>query len=277
MKTNKSAGSELRDLDAEDKTTARRSSWDFSSCPEDEVDECHAYEFARHVVPIRDEVAHLRKGKALGFDRLFKELREPVLGSASRRRYALFWFYPEFPTKAYLEIPVGERRRRFKIAWPSSERAAESAMLVPKILPQFLDADLRSGVRKFGRPVISHGSLELALLEIDWGRSDKRLLERFAAWLSENRPPEIRIGNDKGAGNFIRKRRADLKALGAWRLLKWSSGKTEGWIQAFLISSDSGKSKGLYSNHPKPWKEAAKHARSILRRLVGTYSQTTHG
>jgi hypothetical protein len=234
--------------DGNERKTVRRLSWDFGSCADDEVDECHAYEFARHVTLIREDVASLRKGKQQSFDRLFTALREIVFGPPVARCYALFWFYPEFPEKPYLEIPVEERRRRMKVAWPSTEQAARASMLSPKTLSQFLANDLRAGLRKLGRPSVRYGVFELALLQIDWNDSNTQLLEAFAAWLSEHRPADVVMWQDKGAGNFIRKKRVDLKSLSAWRLLKW----TDSWEEAYLVSSGDGRSKGLYSNHPKP-------------------------
>jgi hypothetical protein len=258
-------------IDEAERETVDRLYWDFSSCPREELDECHAYEFARNVKSIHQDVAHLRKGKQQSFDRLFGALRKVVFAPLSGRRYALFWFYPEFPKQPYLSIPAKERCRRMKIAWPSDPRAAHAAGLSPKILPQYLRQDLLAGLRKLGRPSVLYGSLELALIEIEWIYSNDRLLKAFAAWLSESRPADVKVQEDKGAGNFLRRRRDDLKALGAWRLL---SLQEMTWEKAFLITSNEGKSKGLYSNHPKAWTEAKKRAHGILRHLVAGYASS---
>jgi len=124
--------------------------WDFSSCPAGEVDECRAYEFARHVRAIREDVARLRKGMEQSFDKLFAHLRKTIFASGSHRQTALFWFYPEFPKQPYLSVPAEERNRRTKLAWPLPERAAMAAALHPKILPLYLGQDLRSNFRKSG-------------------------------------------------------------------------------------------------------------------------------
>jgi hypothetical protein len=145
-------------------------------------------------------------------------------------------------------------------------------MLSPKNLSQFLADDLRAGLRKLGRPSVLYGGVELALLEIDWTDSNTQLLEAFAAWLSEHRPADVVMWQDKGAGNFIRKQRADLKSLSAWRLLK----RTDSWEEAYLVSSGDGRSKALYSNHPKPWKEAFKRAHNILRELHAFSLKAAH-
>jgi hypothetical protein len=258
-------------VDDAERETVDRLNWDFSSCPADELDECHAYEFARNVAPIHQDVARLREGKQRTFDHLFAELRKVVFAGTSSRRNALFWFYPEFPEKPYLSISGKERSRRIKIAWPYNQRAAHAATLCPKILPQFLQQNLLAGLRKVGRPSVLYGSLELALIEIEWSYSNDRLLKAFAAWLSESRPADVKVQEEKGAGNFLRRRHDDLKALGAWRLLSFK-GMT--WETAFLITSNEGKSPGLYSNHPKAWAEAKERARGVLRYLVVDYANS---
>jgi hypothetical protein len=258
-------------IDDAERETVDRLNWDFSSCPPDELDECHAYEFARNVAPIRKDVARLRKGKRRTFDHVFATLEKVVFAPTSPRRYALFWFYPEFPEKPYLSISAKERNRRRKIAWPCNQRTAHAAMLSPKILPQFLRQNLLAGLRKVGRPSVLYGSLELALIEIEWSHSNERLLKAFAAWLSESRPADLKVHEDKGAGNFLRRRHNDLKALGAWRLL---SLKGMTWDKAFLITSNEGKSKALYSNHPKAWAEAKERAHRVLRHLIAGYASS---
>src|SRR5262249_15705993 len=108
--------------------------WDFSSCPADELDECHAYEYARHVGPILQDVARLRKAKGRSFGQLFGSLRKVVFDPRSLRRGALFWFYPEFPKAPYLGVPAEERQRRMKIAWGSKSQAEGLADMLRPIL-----------------------------------------------------------------------------------------------------------------------------------------------
>jgi hypothetical protein len=255
-----------------ERETVERLHWDFSSCPHDELDECHAYEFARHVGPVRQDVARLRKGKQQTFDHLYAALMDVVFRSTTARRNALFWFYPEFPEKPYLSISATERSRRMRVAWPSDQRAAHAAMMDPGILPQFLGDELQAGVHTLGRPSILYGFSELALIEIDWMYSNDRLLKTFAAWLSENRPIDVKVVEDRGAGNFLRRREDDLKALGAWRLL---SLKGMTWEKAFLITSNEEKSQGLYGNHPKAWAAAKERAHAIVRQHLAACARQT--
>jgi hypothetical protein len=207
-----------------------------------------------------------------------------VFRSTTARRNALFWFYPEFPEKPYLSISATERSRRMRIAWPSDQQAARAAMMDPGILPQFLGDDLQAGVRKLGRPSILYGSSELALIKIDWIYSNDWLLKTFAAWLSESRPPNVEVSESRGAGNFIRQRRCDLKLLGAWRLLKANAMPwNDAFIQTAFIEtstragrdtfkhvgkvSRNGEPLGLYGNRKEPWERAAKQAEELIRQL----------
>jgi hypothetical protein len=250
--------------DAEQWKSVDPLNWDFSSCPDTELDECHAYEFARHVEPILQDVARLRKGKKQSFDHLFASLRKIVFAPGSVRRMALFWFYPEFPKAPYLSIAPKERDRRIKIAWggPKAQIAALAAMLQPKMLPHFLAEELRLGLRKHGRPCIRYGCFELSLIELNWMYSNDRLLKAFAAWLCQNRPADVKVIQEKGAGNFVRMRRSELKCLGAWRLLKWGLKCDE----AFVATLKGGKS--LYGHSFKNWTRAAKHAHDQIRWLI---------
>lgn len=237
--------------------------WDFRSCPDDELDECHAYEYARHVGPILQDVARLRKGKGRSFDQLFASLRKIVFATDSVRRMASFWFYPEFPNAPYLSIPAKERDRRVKIAWgePQAQAAAFASLLRPKMLPQNLAEDLRAGLRKHGRPCIRYGCLELSLIELNWTYSNDRLLKKFAAWLRKNRPADVEVMQEKGAGSVVRMLRTDLKSLGAWRLLKLK-GKCD---EAFVETFKDGRS--LYGNSFKSWTRAAKRADDYIQWL----------
>ena len=111
-------------IDDVERETVDRLNWDFSSCPPDELDECHAYEFARNLTPIRKDVARLRKGKRQTFAHLFATLKKVVFAPASPRRYALFWFYSGVPREA-LPQHFGKRAQpayRSRLAVQSTSR-----------------------------------------------------------------------------------------------------------------------------------------------------------
>lgn len=148
-----------------------REEWDFNGCPADELWECRAYEFAREIQVIRDDVDSLRKNLPCAFEALVNALRSRV--QSMPLEMALFWYCPEFPDKPYLTISVAERRRRSRMLWPS---ATAAIAVSPKGFPPDIGQRLASG-RVF------YGSLELALFELDWTESDTYLMHAFSEWL----------------------------------------------------------------------------------------------
>ena len=242
-----------------------RDEWDFSDCPDAEIWECRAYEFAREVQVIRDDVDSLRKNLPCTFGALVNALRSRI--ESTLRAMALFWYCPEFPDKPYLTISAAERRRRFRMLWPRSATAASA--VIPAIIPSDIGQRLVSG-RVF------YGSEELALFELNWTESDKFLAGAFLEWLRENRPPDVKIFERRGAGNFLREWAADLKALGALRLLKKMK-----WYDAFTLTHEVlGKERArgggrkrvaLYTNREEVWIKAAKRAEKIIAALSHPY------
>jgi hypothetical protein len=99
-----------------------RLEWNFASCPTDEVFECRLYEFARETAVIRNDAESLRKGIPPTFEQLVKALRETI--RRTPRINAIFWYYPEFPTKPFLSIPVHERQRRLRTLWPPASASS---------------------------------------------------------------------------------------------------------------------------------------------------------
>ena len=58
----------------------------------------------------------------------------------------------------------------------------------------------------------------IAAFQIDWKYSNAQLMRAFDSWLNSYRPPEVAQEKSKvGGGSEIKKMRADLKALGAYR------------------------------------------------------------
>ena len=249
-----------------------RDEWDFSDCPDAEIWECHAYEFAREIQVIRDDVDSLRKNLPCTFEALVNALRSRI--QSTPRAMALFWYCPEFPDKPYLTISAAERRRRFRMLWPRSATAAIA--VIPKIIPPDLGQRLVSG-RVF------YGSHELALFEIDWTESPKFLTGAFLEWLRENRPPDVKIFERRGAGNFLREWAADLKALGAHRLLEKMK-----WHEAFeLTGKVLGEERGLggvgerlasrcMPTEKQVWRKAAKRGGSALLQHYRTHLYTSN-
>jgi hypothetical protein len=100
-------------------------------------------------------------------------------------------------------------------------------------------------------------------LEIDWRRSDENMLQAFAAWLKESRPKHIKATTKAtvGAGSRRRQIRADLKALGAFRLLR----EYGACHRAYNATYDAVGDKFLRS-HDSAWSRAKRRAEHVMRR-----------
>lgn len=243
-----------------------REEWDFSDCPAHEIWECHAYEFAREIQVIRKDVDSLRKNVPRTFEALLNALRPRV--ERTLRTMALFWYCPEFPDKPYLTIPVEERKRRRRMFQPTTTQWNPFIVtMIPPDIGQRLAA---------GR--ILYDSLELALVRIDWLCSDRVLKRAFSDWLKKHRPPDVKALETRGAGNFLRRQINDLKALGAFRLLKVMK-----WNDAFLLTdtamgkmwprSGGGRRVALYADREEVWTKAAQRAETLIFRMSSGLSR----
>jgi hypothetical protein len=96
-------------------------------------------------------------------------------------------------------------------------------------------------------------------------------MHAFSEWLKEHRPPDVKVIETRGAGNFLRERADELKALGALRLLKKMT-----WYQAFTLTHEVlGKERGPkrkpYGDGEEVWRKVAKRAEKIIGALSHTY------
>jgi hypothetical protein len=205
----------------------------FKDCPTDELKLCWWYEYSRE--GCRDS---------------------PLQSALFPSDFPEVNLYPEWPRTPYLSIPPADRRERL-IRWEGgSKNYLRSLNLMPpsptyippkvdkkkslvdlkdtRVLERLLAAqrylDTFWGFKLDGtmlRPKHRWPVQEIsdacwvAPFRIDWQRSDSEILADFAAWLKEYRPKAFMspIG-DRGGGNSSRCAKAELKALGALRLLR---------------------------------------------------------
>jgi hypothetical protein len=199
--------------------------WDFSSCPSEELPDVYLYEYSREIDSIRDAVATWRaKAKSQtfgGYCELVKRDGIPSVCSPIDK----FFLSPEWPLKPYLSIPKKERDRRAKqfLSEVGNHRGAHA--LSPLVSPaewQNLCCHLTDHINESSLPVIPMVTPEtsvLALFQIDWRLPDETLMKRFRAFLEDYRPPGITpILRPQGKASRPAQCRADLKALGAYRL-----------------------------------------------------------
>jgi len=189
----------------------------FADCTSEEREICWWYEYAREGC----------RGAPVQLP-LFPDLGED------------WWraLYPEWPGKAYLTIPAPQREKRLNESQGGAPDKLRSLNLMPCFSPPLSPAvakDYLDGFRVFelsedGKTLqlkhtwpiheISDAGWEV-IFRIDWERSNSELSADFTAWLKEHRPKTFpsQAGSETGAGSLSRRLQAELKALGAWRLL----------------------------------------------------------
>jgi hypothetical protein len=227
-----------------------RKEWDFSECPKDQLRACFFYEFARECPHAVDAARALRK-----------HLKEIGADSVPDYRLAvtvvdLFKDCPEFPDTPFLAIPTAERHRRIK--------------KLGKVIPP-VQVDLAGLIRRYRSQAITgktikYGQGDIAGFYLDWTISDEKLIEGLRHSLKTNRPHGAVATVRKGQGSSSQQIRKDLKALGAWRLVKKMK---IGWEDAFVYTREilkikKGQPQGLFGSHANAWRRAQKDAEKII-------------
>lgn len=122
----------------------------------------------------------------------------------------------------------------------------------------------------FGSGVLERKNCEgkayttIAAFELDWRRRDSEIFEDFKRWVAKARESNTKaetILSGKGAGSLVRQYKAELKALGAFRLRQKMSYR----LAVALVSRvrNSGEMDELYSTESH-WSEADKRARERI-------------
>ena len=230
-----------------------REEWDFSTCPKDQLEACFFYEFARECPEA------VRAARALR-----EHLKEIGADTGTDHRFAvtvvdIFKDCPEFPHTPFLSIPTAERYRRIK--------------KVGKVIPP-VQADLAGLIRQYeGKAVtgktIKYGQGDIVAFFMDWTISDEKLIEGLRHSLKTNRPPGAVATVRKGQGSSAQQIRKDLKALGAWRLVKKMK---IAWEDAYvhtreILKIKKGQPQGLFSSHASAWARAEKDAEKMITRI----------
>jgi len=215
--------------------TVAQEEWDFYECPPEESHECYLWELSRNCDEIKRDVRQLRAVcREKTFDAIWRKFGRNVFHTAdifsppNRRPYAIFYFCPEFPDQPYLcSASDEERQKRLKSVWGDDDTTARAQLLDARfgLLPDDIGRRIKMATTT-EEPIYRVGSDDLALLNICWHKSNKWLMDDFAAWLEKNRNQEIKQWPDRGKGLPSRKDLHRLKQIGAWRLLQNMNWKT---------------------------------------------------
>jgi hypothetical protein len=236
-----------------------REDWDFSECPEDQLKACFFYEFARECPEA------VRAARALR-----EHLKEIGADTGTDHRFAvtvadLYKDCREFPDTPFLCIPKTERARRI--------------MKVHEATPP-IQADLAGLVRQYeGKAVtgktIKYGQGDIVAFFMDWTISDEKLVQGVRRWVKTNRPPGAVATVRKGKGSGHEQRRKDLKALGAWRLLKQMRWEDAYTYTLEILKNKKGQPQGLFSDHALAWARARKHAQETIANICAFLKRLT--
>ena len=250
-----------------------RLEWDFSKCPENQLRDCHDYEFARHVERLVISARELRSMLGgMTFDQrlecLVSEENFPDMPGVPEWEekgmmdfhYGPLWqFCAEFPSKPFLCVPPGQRETLAK------EGANVGSIVLPfaTLLTGWPDLSM-STEDVFRLPQDPHGPQGAIVgLMVRWELSNAELLSHFEDWLKKYRDQTVAVTERRGAGSEPRQLRKALKDLGTWRLLKQMP-----WNEAYLLTQEH-LGKGLWCNRPEVWTRASKSAEMTLARLHG--------
>lgn len=185
---------------------------DFTSCPGQELTELHEYEFSRESPRIHGVILAWRDRTGVNtFDEFLWRCRHTLTQIAPEPGH-LYTLCPEWPAFPYLDIPQAERSRRFNLLFDDNAelKTLAAQLKVQPALPGRLSPEALSLIRA----LLGEKSVENVDWQIDYRFSDRELHRRFDAHLKLHRSCKAKINVSD------RSLRADLKALGAYRLLR---------------------------------------------------------
>jgi hypothetical protein len=188
--------------------------WEFTSCPRQEFTELREYEFRRESPRVHQVILAWRDRTGVNtFDELLWKSRHTLtqIGPDPGHLYA---FCPEWPRFPYLDIPQAERDRRLKALFgDKTELEVLAAQLeVRPTLPGQLSAEALSFISELQGEKRSSQKVNW---ELNYGRfSDREFHRQLDAHLKLHRTCKAKINVSD------RSLQADLKALGAYRLLR---------------------------------------------------------
>ena len=227
--------------------------WDFSEVPDDQVELCHEYEYGRHSEQVKAAVAKFRRQHGNVAIEECLDINDPGTVLGEEQLPPVVCVRPSFPKDPFQSINANERQRIADMLRTDGDRYLLVEGSFRKLLSIYPNLQNEYGSFR-------DGETTYVVMSVDWRMNPTEILRRFEEWLTKRRPKEVRKRDrTRGAGAPVRKSRAELKALGAWRLLqKMDSG------DAFEVTKDWLKKNGLFSNEPAAWSRPRATAARIL-------------
>jgi len=218
--------------------------WDFTDCPDEEVEHCAYYEYSRESEKTKAYVAELRANGNWNSG----------LYPGDAEYYERSWFlnffkvFEEFPSLPWLKIEKSSRENRSakcrKLEGPFLEVGPERLINEEEEYP-FHPND---------RGVWSLPSVYA--FEIEWTASDDAIKKSFARWLAQARPFKEAV--QKKSGQLSP--RELLKYLGAFRLLRAYGGDWDA-AQACVVEHGIGSPWTPSYSDERAWRRATQKAK----------------
>jgi len=225
--------------------------WDFTDCPDEEVEHCAFYEFARES---EKTMAHVDELRAKGN---WNSGYFPGDADYYTREWFLKFFklFEEFPKLPWLKIEKTSRKRRSAQCrmWegPFLEVALERLMNDEEEYP-------------FYPPDTGFGTLtSVHAVEIEWTASDDAIKNSFSRWLAQARPFKDAVQKKSGQLSH----RELLKYLGAFRLMRAYGGDWD-VAQGCAVKHGTGSPWTPSYSDERAWRRAKKKAESKIEHGV---------
>lgn len=263
-----------------------REEWDFKPgfLPNAEVWWCHEYELGRirQTNAWRQSIEGFRKASPVTqdkYDGYYQNAKSYLTGQKSEDWPELFYtLWPEWPNQPYLVVPAAERHKRINdwCRWnkpPILEQVSLKGLYFDHEYERMRQEAKVSGIvlPPLNRPpseigdTISDSSGETIAFKFPRHLSEEEEVEMFRAARRKHRQANGIVAPERrGAGGHAKQLRADLIAIGFWRLVR--SGKTprEACIFTALHSNSM-----LVADHKTAWDRALKRAERLLRFHLG--------
>ena len=272
--------------------------WDFSNLENDEIIHCRFWEYAREIDSWKEKVQQFRekfsqRSKELlqyfkkynippgdGFDSYFYSFEDYDGGVPSTwlidgllERIKLpddtFLYSPEWPDVPYLTIEKGERLRRNLLSnhgflhpgfvnVETGNRNCFNDKYLSEIPINLFTEDYPKFIEKLNSK--DPNRFRIVPFVIDFKKSKSTHIKQFAKWLDFNSPHDIKPIEKRGRGSGIKSLKAELKALGAYRLLKKMNWKDAADHTQNIIG------KSLYGDQSE-WIKARKKVKNIILKI----------
>ena len=212
--------------------------------PDDQIEECWAWEYGRESPELIDLVSRWRAERATNefsvYLRASGGLVTPFItvdGKTFLIQLGAYYMIPDWPETPYRKIPPGSRRDYLRMLRSAEARFLPSYGIEARPMEyglwgagessrweEFLTS-LRENIAANRFRAFRTRLSELVMMLIDWNLSDKEILAQVSEWLKENRPPTVSISTKRqGAGNPIRAKRKELELLGKYRIVRANGG-----------------------------------------------------